>query len=81
MKIADRFLPGSLRAIVTLHAKHYATHRGFGTFFEAKVAREIAEFSGLQPARHLYESFGFTLISGEERQAGGTRVKEQKFCR
>lgn len=142
-----------------LHGDHYAKNWNFGTFFEAKVAKELAEFSsrqsrndlvliahddhgvaaslildlndpasndrgahlrwfissdrcrgtgigrklmqhaishaeehakgkiwlttfaGLLPARHLYESFGFELISEKEGQAWGTTVKEQEFQR
>lgn len=159
MDIADQFSPGSLGTIVMLHGKHYAEHWGFGTFFEAKVARELAEFAsrvaendlvllarddkgiaaslildlndpisknrgahlrwfigadrsrgtgvgralmeraishadlhsdghiwlttfaGLQPARHLYESFGFNLAEEKEGQAWGSVVKEQEFRR
>jgi GNAT superfamily N-acetyltransferase len=159
MKITDEFIPGALGTIVTLHAQHYARHWGFGTFFEAKVASELAEFAsrmqendlillahdsegvaasiifdlndptsgdrgghlrwficadrcrgtgigrklmqravshadkhsdgrmwlttfaGLEPARHLYESFGFTLAHEEEGEAWGTVVKEQEFRR
>lgn len=159
MKIVEQFLPGSLGTIVALHGAHYARHWGFGTFFEAKVARELAQFAGrfgandlvllgvdeqgvaaslildlndpasrqrgahlrwfiaadrcrgtgigrdlmaravahadahsdgriwlttfagLQPARHLYESFGFTLYSENEGEVWGTVVREQEFRR
>lgn len=157
MDISESFLAGSLGAIVTLHGQYYAANWGFGTFFEAKVARELAEFAsrktgddlvliahdghgvaaslildlndpmsngkgahlrwficaercrgtgigraflhravshagehaggriwlttfqGLMPARHLYDSFGFQLVSEAEGQAWGTIVKEQEF--
>lgn len=36
-------------------------------------------FEGLHPARHLYEKFGFRLISQNEGNQWGTRVTEQKF--
>jgi GNAT superfamily N-acetyltransferase len=159
MEILDKFVPGSIGTIVQLHGAHYAKHWGFGTFFEAKVVRELAgfadrfaqddmvllgvddegvaaslildlndpasgargahlrwfitadrcrgsgigrdlmaravahaethsegrmwltTFAGLQPARHLYESFGFALVSEEEGQAWGTVVREQEFRR
>lgn len=159
MDIIDQFRPGALGEIVTLHGQHYAQHWGFGTFFEAKVASELAAFAGrvatndlvllacdkngvaaslildlndpdqgtrgahlrwfiasdrcrgtgigrtllgravshadlhsdgrmwlttfagLEPARHLYESFGFKLVHEEEGQAWGTVVKEQEFRR
>ncbi|PYG25012.1 GNAT family N-acetyltransferase [Pelagimonas varians] len=157
--ISEQFRPGSLGAIVMLHGNHYASNWGFGTFFEAKVALELAEFAarqasddlvliahdcggvaaslvldlndptsgprgghlrwficaercrgtglgrqilqravshseahskgniwlttfaGLKPARHLYESFGFELVSEAEGTAWGTTVKEQEFRR
>lgn len=159
MEIFTDFQTGSIGQIVTLHAQHYQKHWNFGLFFEAKVAREIADFAsrkvsndlaliavddqgfaaslvldlndpasgergahlrwfiaadrcrgtgigrqlmqhavshaadhtnghiwlttfaGLEPARHLYESFGFTLISEAEGQAWGTVVREQEFRR
>ena len=159
MKISEQFLPGSLGTVVMLHGNHYAKHWGFGTYFEAKVSQEIAEFAsrlsqddlvllatdekgvaaslildlndpvsdqrgahlrwfisadrcrgtgigrtlmeravshaeqhsegrmwlttfaGLEPARHLYESFGFALFSEKEGRAWGTVVNEQEFRR
>lgn len=159
MDISEQFLAGSLGAIVKLHGNHYATNWGFGTFFEAKIAQELADFAlrqarndlvliahdrngvaaslildlndlasgergahlrwfisadrcrgtglgrqlmqrafshaevhskgrmwlttfaGLMPARHLYESFGFALVSEAEGGAWGTVVKEQEFRR
>ncbi|MEM8749972.1 MAG: GNAT family N-acetyltransferase [Pseudomonadota bacterium] len=159
MKIETRFLPGSLGMIAALHGIHYSQHWGFGTFFEAKVASELAEFAnriayndlvlivqdaegvaaslildlndaqsgdrgahlrwfissdrcrgtgigrtlleraiahaddhsngrvwlttfaGLEPARHLYESFGFRLVNEVEGKAWGTIVQEQEYQR
>jgi GNAT superfamily N-acetyltransferase len=159
MNIVTEFFPGSLGEVTALHGRHYAAHWGFGAFFEAKVAREMAEFAsrlagndlvllaqddegvaaslfldlndpisgdrgahlrwfisadrsrgsgigrqlmaravahaeahcegkiwlttfaGLAPARHLYESFGFELVSEEEGEAWGTVVREQEFRR
>ena len=45
MQVVENFTAGSLGSIVALHGQHYATNWGFGTFFEAKVALELAEFS------------------------------------
>lgn len=36
--------PGALGRVVELHAAYYAAEWGFGPVFEAKVAREMAEF-------------------------------------
>ena len=45
MQILDSFIPGALGTIVTLHGQHYAENWGFGTYFEAKVARDLADFA------------------------------------
>ena len=157
MKIITEFAPGSLGTIIALHGQHYAQNWGFGTFFEAKVADELAAFAGrmasndlvllaydderlaasivldlndpvsgergghlrwficaercrgtgigrklmdraishadehsngnvwlttfagLEPARHLYESYGFALTHEREGEAWGTVVTEQEF--
>ena len=159
MDILEKFTPGALGEIVTLHSQYYAAHWGFGLFFETKVAREMAAFAdraaesdliliarddagvaaslildlndplsgqrgahlrwfiaaercrgrgigrtfmaravahgeahssgrmwlttfaGLKSARHLYEEFGFQLVSDVEGEAWGTRVREQEFRR
>ncbi len=38
-------------------------------------------FAGLDAARHLYETFGFRLVSEQEGEQWGTRVTEQCFER
>lgn len=38
-------------------------------------------FKGLDSARHLYESFGFTLTSESAGAQWGTHVTEQRFSR
>ena len=159
MDVSHTFTPGALGEIVALHGRFYATHWGFGPFFESKLAREMANFAdraneddlvliasdddgvaaslildlhdpesgdrgahlrwficadrcrgtgigrrfmktgvahadkltggrmwlrtfaGLHAARHLYESFGFELVSEAEGDAWGTRVLEQEFRR
>ena len=50
--IAEGFRPGALGAVVTLHAIYYARAWSFGPFFEAKVARELAEFIGRYDRAH-----------------------------
>ena len=37
-------LPGAIGRIAELHATYYHALAGFGVFFEAKVAREVADF-------------------------------------
>ena len=41
----------------------------------------LTTFAGLEPARHLYESYGFTLTHEQEGEAWGTVVTEQEFRR
>ncbi|MBN3726802.1 GNAT family N-acetyltransferase [Burkholderia sp. Ac-20379] len=41
----------------------------------------LTTFKGLDAARHLYESFGFTLDEEAEGTQWGTRVTEQRFVR
>lgn len=38
------YTPGVIGSISQLHAKYYATHWNFGSFFEAKVATELSSF-------------------------------------
>ncbi|NNE87746.1 MAG: GNAT family N-acetyltransferase [Silicimonas sp.] len=45
MIIETQFYPGALGEIITLHAQYYAENWGFGTFFEAKVGRELSDFA------------------------------------
>jgi GNAT superfamily N-acetyltransferase len=40
------YIPGSIGRIAELHGAYYHEHWGFGAFFEAKVASELAEFIG-----------------------------------
>jgi GNAT superfamily N-acetyltransferase len=53
MKIITEFAPGSLGTIIALHGQHYAHNWGFGTFFEAKVAHELAAFTGRMASNDL----------------------------
>lgn len=45
MELTAHFAPGDIGAIAALHGRYYATHWGFGTYFEATVARQLAEFA------------------------------------
>jgi GNAT superfamily N-acetyltransferase len=42
--ITSDYCPGLIGRIVEMHATYYARHWDFGSFFEAKVARDVAEF-------------------------------------
>jgi len=43
-KIHAGYSPGAIGRIVELHGAYYAAHWGFGAFFEARMARELAQF-------------------------------------
>ena len=42
--ITEGYAPGCIGRIAQLHASYYSATSGFGAEFEAKVARELAEF-------------------------------------
>lgn len=46
VEIRRGYFPGSIGGVVELHARYYHAHWGFGVFFEAQVARGLAEFFG-----------------------------------
>lgn len=63
-QIVTGLTPGLLGQIVTLHARHYAREWGFGLFFEAKVARDLAAFAD----RHV--AYRDITLSSWNRQTG-----------
>jgi GNAT superfamily N-acetyltransferase len=42
--ISEGYQPGAIGKVTELHGRYYAQYWGFGAFFEAKVASELAEF-------------------------------------
>jgi RimJ/RimL family protein N-acetyltransferase len=42
--ILKGYVPGAIGRVAELHGAYYHQHAGFGVFFEARVARELAEF-------------------------------------
>src|SRR5215472_3096171 len=46
VQIITGYTPGSIGRVAELHANYYQQHWGFGLFFEAKVATELAAFLG-----------------------------------
>jgi GNAT superfamily N-acetyltransferase len=46
IRIERGYIPGSIGRIAQIHGTYYHEHWGFGPFFEAKVATELAEFAG-----------------------------------
>jgi len=43
-EITEGYIPGSIGRVAEMHGKYYGWHWGFNSFFEAKVASELAEF-------------------------------------
>jgi GNAT superfamily N-acetyltransferase len=58
--------PGALARCVEMHALHYAALAGFGRGFEAKVAGELAEFSGRldRPCNRLWLAVRDSTVEG-----------------
>ena len=46
IQVVRGYRPGSIGRVVELHGTYYHEHWGFGLFFEAKVATELAAFLG-----------------------------------
>jgi GNAT superfamily N-acetyltransferase len=55
LQVLRGYIPGSLGRVAELHGTYYHQHWGFGLFFEAKVATELATFLG----RYDEEKDGF----------------------
>lgn len=43
-EVVEGYVPGALGRVASLHGVYYHEHWGFGVFFEAKVATELAAF-------------------------------------
>lgn len=43
-EIVTGYIPGVIGEIVQLHAQYYSTHWNFSSYFEAKVATELASY-------------------------------------
>jgi DNA-binding MarR family transcriptional regulator/GNAT superfamily N-acetyltransferase len=65
--VVEGYRPGCIGDIASLHARFYSEHWGFGSYFEKKVATELAEFAGALPAEGkalwLYVENGRSLAS------------------
>jgi DNA-binding MarR family transcriptional regulator/GNAT superfamily N-acetyltransferase len=66
-RIVEGYQPGCIGDIASQHARFYSEHWGFGSYFEKKVATELAEFAGTLPAEGkalwLYVENGRALAS------------------
>lgn len=65
--MSEGYQPGCIGDITSLHARFYGEHWGFGSFFEKRVATELAVFSAMLPsagkALWLYRKHGRVLAS------------------
>ncbi|MDA3936973.1 MAG: GNAT family N-acetyltransferase [Actinomycetota bacterium] len=81
--IAKGYVPGSLGAVASLHGTYYHEHWGFGLFFEAKVATELAEFleqydddrDGLWLASTNGQVQGAIVIDGSRAGTDGAHLR------
>ena len=70
IKITDSYIPSAIGRVVELHGTYYNIHWGFGSFFESKVAAEMAEFMG----RFDKNQDGFWIASLEGNIEGSITI-------
>jgi GNAT superfamily N-acetyltransferase len=64
------YCPGAIGRVTEMHAEYYHRHWGFGLFFEARVAKELAEFL----CRFEKGRDGFWTLSSGERVEGAIAI-------
>lgn len=62
VEIVRGYIPGSIGRVAELHGTYYKQHWGFGLFFEAKVATELAAF--LSRCDQQRDGFWTALVGG-----------------
>ena len=83
LAIQKVYHPGSIGRIAELHGRYYFTNWGFGSFFEAKVARELSDFvdrydserDGLWIATMDGRVQGSIIIDGIDAQTKGAHLR------
>jgi GNAT superfamily N-acetyltransferase len=70
VEIVKDYIPGSIGRVAELHGTYYHHHWGFGLFFEAKVATELAEFL----RRYDEKRDGFWTATLEGRVEGSITI-------
>jgi len=70
VEIMKGYIPGSIGRVAEIHGIYYKKHWGFGLFFEAKVAAELAEFLG----RYDEKRDGFWTASLRGRVEGAIAI-------
>ena len=71
------YRPGAIGRVTWLHGDYYGRNWGFGLYFEAKVARELAEFLG----RFDAERDLFRLALVDDAIAGSIAIDGAKAAR
>ena len=62
VQIIRGYIPGSIGRVAGMHGTYYQQHWGFGLFFEAKVATELASF--LSRYDEQRDGFWTALVAG-----------------
>jgi len=83
LAIHKGYQPGSIGRIAELHGLYYSANWGFGSFFESKVARELADFvdrydderDGFWVAMANRKIEGSIIIDGIDAQTKGTHLR------
>lgn len=78
VEIVAGYVPGAIGRVAEMHGRYYARTHGFGRFFEARVAGDMAAFSGRldRPVNGLWlalrdgEVVGSVAVDGEDLGAG-----------
>ncbi len=83
LEIVEGYLPGMIGRIAEMHGTFYAREHQFGSFFEAKVASGLAEFSGrlTNPCNRIWLALiqgrivGSVAIDGEDLEQGEAHLR------
>jgi GNAT superfamily N-acetyltransferase len=70
--VDDEYRGRGIGTILLRKAMDFCRQRGYPSVY-------LWTFAGLDPARHLYESQGFSLVEENEDRTWGEPVTEQKF--
>ncbi len=68
--ITKGYMPGAIGRVVEMHGDYYARHWGFGLFFEAQGARQMADFL----SRYDEKRDGFWTASLARRAEGSIAI-------
>ena len=70
IQVLRGYIPGSIGRVAELHGTYYHQHWGFGLFFEAKVATELAAFL----SRYDEQRDGFWTVLAGDRIEGSITI-------